>query len=108
MRRASSSVSGHCLQSRVYPSDMVQQTLHQAIQALRRFRGRDEAARAAWLRRILARNLAQALRDHTRNKRDIDRECSLQAVLDRSSARLEAWLAADGTSPSERAIRNEQ
>jgi RNA polymerase sigma-70 factor (ECF subfamily) len=52
--------------------------------------------------------LAQALRDHTRDKRDIGRECSLQAALDRSSARLAAWLAADGTSPSDQAIRNEQ
>jgi RNA polymerase sigma-70 factor, ECF subfamily len=99
---------GPLLRSRVDPSDLVQQTLQQAFRALGQFRGRDEAARAAWLRRILARNMAQALRDHTRDKRDIGRERSLQAVLDRSSARLEACLAADGSSPSERAIRNEQ
>jgi hypothetical protein len=32
----------------------------------------------------------------------------LEATLDASSARLEAWLAADQSSPSQQADRNEQ
>ena len=80
----------------------------QAHQALDEFRGEGEAALAAWLRQILARNLAMALRDHARAKRDVRRERDLQAALDRSSARLESWLAADQTSPSQKAERNEQ
>ena len=96
------------LRARLDPSDIVQQTLLQAHRAIDQFRGEGEAALAAWLRQILARNLAMALRDHARARRDVRRERDLQAALDRSSARLESWLAADQTSPSLKAERNEQ
>jgi len=96
------------LHARVDPSDIVQQTMLQAVEALDQFRGADGAALAAWLRRILARNMAMAARDHGRDKRDVGRERSLQAALDRSSARLESWLADDRSSPSERLERGEQ
>jgi DNA-directed RNA polymerase specialized sigma24 family protein len=58
------------LLARLDPSDIVQQTLLQAHQALDQFQGEGDAALAAWLRQILARNLAMALRDHARAKRD--------------------------------------
>jgi RNA polymerase sigma-70 factor (ECF subfamily) len=96
------------LRARLDPSDIVQQTLLQAHQALDQFHGEGQGALAAWLRQILARNLAMAVRDHVRAKRDVRRERDLQAALDRSSARLESWLAADQTSPSLQAERNEQ
>jgi RNA polymerase sigma-70 factor (ECF subfamily) len=96
------------LRARVDPSDLVQQTLLQALEGLEQFRGTNHVARAAWLRQILARNLALASRDHFRSKRDIGRERSLQDALDQSSARLEAWLAAEGASPVGRAEWNEQ
>jgi len=89
-------------------SDVVQQTLVQAYRALDGFRGRTEAEMAAWLRQILARNLAHAARDNARQKRDAGREVSLAAAVDQSSARLEAWLAAEQSSPSEKAQRSEQ
>jgi RNA polymerase sigma-70 factor (ECF subfamily) len=96
------------LRARVDPSDVVQQTMLQAHQARDQFRGLVEAQRGAWLRQILARNLAMAARDHGRDKRDVSRERSIQQSLDASSARLEAWLAADESSPCIRAERNEQ
>jgi RNA polymerase sigma-70 factor (ECF subfamily) len=89
-------------------SDVVQLTLVQAYRALDGFRGRTQAEMAAWLRQILARNLAHAARDLGRQKRDAGREVSIAAGVDQSSARLEAWLAADQSSPSEKAERNDQ
>src|SRR5262249_47920572 len=71
------------------------------------FRGRSDGELAAWLRQILARNLAHAVRDLAGARRDVDRECSLEAALDDSAARLDAFLAADQSSPSQRAQRNE-
>jgi RNA polymerase sigma-70 factor (ECF subfamily) len=96
------------LHRRVDPSDVVQQTLLQAHQAIDQYRGATEAQRAAWLRQILARCLAHTVRDHGRERRDLAREWSLEAALDQSSARLESFLAADASSPSERADRNER
>jgi WD40 repeat protein len=62
----------------------------------------------AWLRRILARTLVDAVKRYERDKRDIGLERSLEADMDRSASGFAAWLAADQTSPSGRAERNEE
>jgi RNA polymerase sigma-70 factor (ECF subfamily) len=93
---------------RIDPSDLVQQTLLEAYQKRNQFRGRDDAARGAWLRTILARNMADAIRAQGRQKRDISRVQSLEAELGTSSARLGSWLAAEQPTPSEHAVRHEQ
>jgi RNA polymerase sigma-70 factor, ECF subfamily len=98
---------GGRLRGKLDPSDVVQQTLLEAHRDAAQFRGTTDAERAAWLRQALARNLANAARDLTRAKRDVGRERSLQAALDDSSARLEAWLVAEQSSPSQRAARGE-
>jgi RNA polymerase sigma-70 factor (ECF subfamily) len=96
------------LRAKLDASDVVQQTLLEAHRDLAQFRGTTSGELAAWLRRILARNLANAARDLGRDKRDVAREQSLQALVEESSARLEAWLAADVSSPSQAAGRHEQ
>ena len=75
---------------KVSASDVVQQTLLEAHRDLAQFRGRTVNEQAAWLRHILARNLANVLRDLRRDKRDVAREQGLQAALDESASRLEA------------------
>jgi len=89
-------------------SDIVQQTLMQAHRAKDQFGGADTGTLAAWLRRILARNLTHATRDFSRAKRDVSRERSLEAALADSSIQLGAWLDAKEPSPSQHAERNEQ
>jgi RNA polymerase sigma-70 factor (ECF subfamily) len=96
------------LLGRLDASDVVQQTLLEAHRDAAQFRGSSDAERAGWLRQMLARNLANAARDHTRDRRDVNRERSLQASLDESSARLEMFLAADQSSPSQHLDRDEQ
>ena len=89
------------------PSDIVQQTMLQAHRAQNDFRGTSSEQYAAWLRKILAHNLADATRDFGREKRDIHRERSLEASLAASSLKLEQFLASDGNSPSHN-IRSEE
>jgi RNA polymerase sigma-70 factor (ECF subfamily) len=96
------------LKGKLDPSDIVQLTLLKAHQAIGQFRGRTAAELAAWLRQILARTLANATRDQGRGRRDVARERSLERALEESSTRLGTWLVAEQSSPSQRAVRDEQ
>jgi RNA polymerase sigma-70 factor (ECF subfamily) len=94
------------LQAKLDPSDVVQQTLLKAHQHRDQFRGRSEAELAAWLRSILARHLVDVVRKLAPGNGGPER--SLEAALERSSARLESWLAAEDTPPPRKAERQEQ
>jgi RNA polymerase sigma-70 factor (ECF subfamily) len=96
------------LQGKLDASDVVQQTLLQAHRARGQFRGQSPGELAAWLRQILARNLAHAGRDYGRAKRDVARERSFEASLGASAHRLGQWIAAQQSSPSQKAERSEQ
>lgn len=89
-------------------SDVVQQTLLEAVKAFPQFRGSTEAELTAWLRQILAHALAHEIRRyHGTAKRNITQEVSLEAELAQSSQRLGAILAESGPSPSQQAARRE-
>jgi RNA polymerase sigma-70 factor (ECF subfamily) len=93
------------LRGQLDPDDLVQQTLTRALEKRGRFRGSDDAQRAAWLRRLLRHTLIDAARKSARAG-GVTR--SLEMAIEHSSARLEAFLAADQTSPSGRFERQEQ
>ena len=95
------------LKSKVDVSDVVQQTLLKAHLKKEQYRGASEAELAAWLRQILTRHLTDENRRFGADARDVAREVSMQA-LDRSSARIEAWLAADQRTPSQEISGSEQ
>ena len=94
--------------ARLDPSDIVQQTLLDAYQKQAQLRGDREAERMAWLRQILANNLADALRGLVRAKRDVARERPLDQQIGDSFSRVEGWLAAVQSSPSQQAVRAEE
>jgi len=96
------------LERKLDASDIVQQALLQAHEARGQFRGAAPGELLAWLRRILANTLCNALRDLQRAKRDAGLERSLEASVENSSCRLEAWLSHEEPSPSAQAARAEQ
>ena len=99
---------GPRLRAKLDPSDIVQQAILQAHERREQFRGATEGEWLAWLRRVLANVLSTAVRRFDAQARDLARERSLEAELERSSSRLEILLAADQSSPSERAVRGEE
>lgn len=99
---------GSRLRAKVDASDVVQQAILQAHEKRDQFRGGTESEFLAWLRAILATSLAAVIRRFDAQARDPRRERSLEAELERSASRMEDLLAADQTSPSERAIHGEE
>jgi RNA polymerase sigma-70 factor (ECF subfamily) len=95
------------LRGKLDASDVVQQTLLEAYEKRDQFRGATEGEWLAWLRQALAHNLADALRAFGQARRDVARERALEEAVGSSSRRLEAWLAAEQSSPSQRAERHE-
>lgn len=88
-------------------SDIVQQSMLQAVQGIDGFRGKTEAEFRGWLRQILARHLCHLDRDMQREKRDIRRERSMEQQLAGSSMRLQSLLAAGGPTPSQNVAMGE-
>jgi RNA polymerase sigma-70 factor (ECF subfamily) len=95
------------LHGKLDPSDVVQQTLLSAHEKRDQFRGETEEEFLGWLRQILTNHLAGAVRRYGAGLRDIRLERSLDAGIEESAACLDVWLAADQSSPSQRAMRHE-
>ena len=108
---ATSRIGGR-LALRASPSDVVQETFAQACESFPQFRGTTEGEFLAWLRRVLASQLARQCERHIEaDKRDIRREVSWEGIcesLDRSTARLESVVQIKSPSPGSQVDRREQ
>jgi RNA polymerase sigma-70 factor, ECF subfamily len=88
------------LKGKVDLSGVVQQTLYEAYQARADWCDQPSDQRLAYLRKVLAHNLSDEVRKLRTGKRDARREQPLQVAIDQSSMPLDAWLAAESSSPS--------
>jgi RNA polymerase sigma-70 factor (ECF subfamily) len=91
---------GPLLRAKLDASDLVQEALLKAHGKRAQFRGKTEAERLAWLRRVLATTLADLHRRYGRDKRDAGLERSLDQALEQSSQRLDKLLADEQPTPS--------
>ena len=100
---------GRRLRSKVDAADLVQETFLDAHATFAAFRGTTERELVAWLRQVLACNLASLVRRFFGTRgRDVHLERELSADLERSSQALDRGFVAASTSPSQRAERREQ
>ena len=100
---------GRCLQGKVDPADVVQETFLHAVRDIDQFRGTSDRELAGWLRQILAARLADLVRRYCGTRgRDVRLERALQVELDQSSQALDRGLASPLSSPSQQAARHEQ
>lgn len=96
------------LAAKVDVSGVVQATMLEAHQRVEAWSALEDNARLAWVRRVFANNLLDEIRRFRAQARDVSREQSLDQALEQSASRVNAWLADDQSSPSQRAIRSEQ
>ncbi|PAY17110.1 hypothetical protein CKO51_23395 [Rhodopirellula sp. SM50] len=61
-----------------------------------------------WLRRIFANNLLDEIRKFRTQARDVDRELSIHQTMEQSASRVNEWLVASQSSPSNQAMRRER
>lgn len=100
---------GQRLQGKVDADDLVQETFMEVHRQMANFRGNTQAEFVAWLRRILAGQLALTIRRYLGTKgRDATLERELAVQLDQSSQVLDRGLVASQSTPSQHASRREQ
>lgn len=88
---------------KIEADEVVADTIGEALANGSQFDGDDDGLKA-WLRQALLHNLYDAVRHHRRQRCG----AKLERSLDGSAARLLDTLAAEQSSPSQRASRNEQ
>ena len=105
---ASAVLAGTTLKLQLDASDVVQEACLEAHRDFPNFEGSTEAELLAWLRRILARNLADVARYQNAEMRDHRRQRSLESLLEQSSLSVQEALAATATTPSSIAAQRER
>jgi RNA polymerase sigma-70 factor (ECF subfamily) len=97
------------LQKELDSSDVVQETFLDAARDFAQFRGASEGEFVAWLKRLLAANIADAHRRFLgTQKRNVLQEAEVLQMLDQSSAMVDRRMLARTDSPSSSAVRHEQ
>lgn len=100
--------AGKELQAKFSPSDLIQATFLQAQKGFRDFQGNSEGELIAWLRAILASQLAMEVRRYSTGGRNVRLERQMHFEMDQSSILMNAMLAARGNSPSQSALQRER
>lgn len=108
LRLLASSQLDPWLRQRVDASDLVQQTMLDAVARRDQFRGATEGELLAWLRTILSNNLVDAIRHYGRAKRDVARNVSIDEKISQSARRIDSLATDSASSPSRRAATNDQ
>ena len=89
-------------------SEIVQSVFRRALENLDQFEGGpSEGKLVRWLQRILENVVKDKIRAAHADKRDIDREQAMEAAVNESSLRFDAFLADGQPSPCECAERKE-
>jgi RNA polymerase sigma-70 factor (ECF subfamily) len=91
------------LRARIDPSDVVQETLCEAVRDLPRYRGQSRAEMIGWLRGILKFNLIDRLR---RLRRETP-VMSIDVLMDQTSHGMSGLVQASREAPEARAAREE-
>ncbi len=102
---------GRRLQARVSPSDVVQETMLEAVRDFGQFHGTTEREFVVWLRQIFVNNLMRFVAVHVHTaKRDVRVEVSMQQLsnsLSSTVAGFDRFVVANVSSPSAAAVRRE-
>ena len=100
---------GDRLRAKLDPEDVVQEAFLRAHRSFDQFRGNSEPELLAWLRRILATELANQFRHYLgTDRRDLRLEREVGEALDRTSTALDRAFIAPGSTPSQRVERGER
>jgi len=99
----------HRISARVDPSDVIQETLAEAFQRLPEYLDAPPISFYPWLRQIAWQRLVKLHRRHIEtNRRSVSREVRGSLPLpDESAVALANRLAASGTEPGQRLVREE-
>lgn len=100
---------GSKLRRKLDPEDLVQEVMHRAYQAYKNFQHKGDPEKTrAWLLKIMEHLIVDQLKYFNAGKRDLALELSAMLDLQQSAAGIEAFIAAEQTSPSLAAVRNEE
>jgi RNA polymerase sigma-70 factor (ECF subfamily) len=96
------------LRSKFGMSEIVQNTLAEALRELKQLEPLDVEARKRRLRTMLTNNLKDEIDRWRTSGRDVNLEQSLDEVVAETSRKLGDWLAAEQSTPSQHAIKEEE